>query len=490
MSRPRPPRFGVLVFLLIVGSGGAFAQIGGDLNLPMIEGVLGVPTTGDAPDSGATNVGSDLNLGKPLEGTGTPQGQETTPSLNAEPTPESSISIPQNVGKPPIQPEELSLPEAADKALPTQGTEQLPADPQESKPPYEDTPQGTESVRKKTPSSPDNQISQPADVPSSSLNNMPLPESEVSPPPTGDAPLPSNLLIDPRGSETVQPSEPILDGPPPAIPLLLPESQAPIKSDLFPLSGGSSPRDNDGKGGFLSILGARLGLPGGYLGLRLGGALVSPLAKRFVRLGTYGILAEVRQGSLAGLRLAYDVVPDFRSDVVDQSGSSLMETIVSWRKLHIGWALAYNTRLFFDMFHISPSMGIYGVSATAPLTTDLDGVPEQRSFSVDRVVNFGLEVDAEKIIFGDSILRIWLSRFTTFGAATAITKSSVKDARMTRAGVDLFVKGPKVSRKLNLSYLGFMSLDSMEIVTRDPELLDPMVVVQMPFLGFGTSLAW
>jgi hypothetical protein len=456
----------------------------------MIEGVLGAPSTGEAQEPGATNVGSDLNLGKPLEGTGGPQGQETTSGSNAELTPESSISIPQNVGKPPIQPEELSLPEAADKGLPAQGKGPLSVDPQESKPQFEDAPQEGESGEKKPPGAHENQITQPAEVPSSSLNLMPVPESEVSPQPSGDAPLPSNLLIDPRGSETVQPSEPILDGPPPAIPLLLPESQAPIKSDLFPLSGGSSGRENDGKGGFLSLLGARIGLHGGYLGLRLGGALVSPLAKRFLRLGTYGLLAEVRQGTLAGLRLAYDVVPDFRSDVVDQTGANLMETVVSWRKLHIGWALAYNTRLFFDMFHISPSMGIYGVSATAPLTTDLDGVPEQRSFSVDRVVNFGLEVDAEKIILGDSILRIWLSRFMTFGAATAITKSSVKDARMTRAGVDLFVKGPKVSRKLNLSYLGFMSVDSMEIVTRDPELLDPMVVVQMPFLGFGTSLAW
>lgn len=466
----------------------------------MIDGVLGAPSEGAAGvdsqgGAAALPTGSDLNLGQPLDGAPGVKGANPGPdAAPIESPPESSISIPQNLGKPPISTDDLPPQEAMPEApSPSRKTQEPPvkADdyPTEGPPPSRD-PANAESLPTQKPGrGADNQITQPADVPSSSLNLM-LPPEPQEVPSTADAPLPSNLLIDPKGADPVPPSEPILDGPPPSIPLLLPESQAPIKSDLFPMSGGGRDTGTGNQGGILSLLGARLGLPGGYLGLRLGGALVTPLAKRFTRLGTYGVLVEVRQGSLAGLRFAYDVVPDFRSDVVTQTGATLMETVVSWRKLHIGWALAYNTRLFFDMFHVSPSVGIYGVSATAPLTTDLDGVPEQRSFSVDRVVNVGLELDAEKIIFGDSILRLWISRFSTFGAATALTKSTVKDARMTRAGVDLFIKGPKVSRKWHLSYLGFMSVDSMEIVTKDPDLLDPMVVVQMPFLGFGTSLAW
>ncbi len=526
------------MLLLTWGSGSAFGQIAGSLNVPMIDSVLsnnpsddpveqqpengaGEPAEGSVgkvspqQSSGPSDASSQPNASAPDQPSSQPRPTQGTPS---EPNRQDPNSAGASRSEKPMQPESSQVPvQADDSQKPKDAGDTRLMDPKNVAPhgsgtamPVEDADPATSSLMlpggmnlDAAPTSdqpppvprpsdreamPDNR-QLPVDVPSSSLNLMPLEQT----PPVGESlpsgsPIPSNLMVDPTIPVDAAPqADPLIGGPAPPIPMLLPESQAPIKSDLFPLSGGGTDtRQEDA----WKLLGGRFGLPGGYLGLRLGGTLVAPLDKKLTKIGTYGLLLEVRQGSWAGLRLAYDVVPDFRADVVDQAGTVGLQTVVSWRKMQIGWALTYNTKRIFDAYHISPSVGIYGVRAQAPLTTDIDGVPEQRSFSVDRVINFGLEVDAEKVLFKDSILRFWASRFLTLGATDALAKSTVKDARMTRAGIDFYLRGPKVSRAFSLSYLAFVSYDSMELLTNAPELLNPLVNIQMPFLGFGSSLSW
>ena len=286
---------GSLLLLFTWGSAPAFGQIAGSLNVPMIDSVLNNnPAESQVeplPDNGAGgpaevpagNVSSQQGSGiseelskpkasAPDQPSPQPRPSQATPlevkrqdsngagaPLSETPLPpESSKTVAPDGGAQPAQADDGRMgdpkgvaPRGNGTVMPVESADPAPssimlpggmnldAAPVSDKPSAEPRPLEREAFPDKRES--------PVDVPSSNLNLMPSDQAS----PVGESlpsasPIPSNLMVDPRVPiDSAPQADPIIEGPAPPIPMLLPESQAPIKSDLFPLSGGGTDRRQD-----------------------------------------------------------------------------------------------------------------------------------------------------------------------------------------------------------------------------------------------------
>jgi len=217
----------------------------------------------------------------------------------------------------------------------------------------------------------------------------------------------------------------------------------------------------------------------GYFGVRYGISLSSKDSPLMHQFRILGLLLEMRGGYLAGLRLIHDQIPEVK---VNKDGTD--QSFLLSRTL-LGWAFEIPSPGLVDKFHVTPRLGRYSsdarVSVIQSVTPLIFSVQEAH---INGATSLGLELDAELAKFF-YILRGWASQdFTGFA-------DDSQEARSTRYGLDLFLKGGGIGGNASLSYLAFLAREDIYLKNKSQQGPTQAVkIIGMTFAGLGLSLSW
>lgn len=220
---------------------------------------------------------------------------------------------------------------------------------------------------------------------------------------------------------------------------------------------------------------------GAYVGARIGFSLIAPEEKLLSQVQVLGLLAEVRQGSLRGLRMYWDYVPNVTARIDGKQQS------IAWNRVLVGWSFELPVASQIAM-HLTPQLGSYSVKASLPPanTSPEQAVPQE--FKQTNAISAGLYVDVEYQAFF-YVLRLWAST----DRGLPMFNENNEEAVTSRFGFDSFLKGSGFAlgaTTIAPSYLLFVSLDYLSL--RGTSDLEEPFDLQffIPYLGTGISLSW
>jgi hypothetical protein len=220
-----------------------------------------------------------------------------------------------------------------------------------------------------------------------------------------------------------------------------------------------------------------------YVGFRYGISIAEPESKLAAKLRLYSFLAEIRGGVLTGLRFYYDIVPMVSAEVDGQSQA------IGWRRALLGWAFEFGPLAIIDKLHLTPKLGRYTVDSRLLLGENSAGEPVVGDLRIREGLSTGLEADVELAAFF-YIVRLWAARDVS---DLGIAKAPAETVSSTRLGLDLFLKGPGFGHfggKASLHYLLFAYNEQVTLKGRHPDADHSVITLEIPFAGFGLSLAW
>ena len=217
----------------------------------------------------------------------------------------------------------------------------------------------------------------------------------------------------------------------------------------------------------------------GYLGVRYGYSLAPKAEPLLPKVMFFGLLAELRDGVLDGVKIYFDKSPTV-ADKFDGQEISL-----GWQRFLLAYAFKFETPFLVDTIHVAPKLGRYTLNAKFPAAGAAPGSAPQ-SLNIAGALGTGIEVDLEVAKFW-YIIRGWAAQDVSLGSKD---RDSVVSRRF---GLDLFVKGSGISLggggRLSVSYLGFYVTES--IVMHGKVKNEKFnISIDNSYVGLGTSLSW
>ena len=198
--------------------------------------------------------------------------------------------------------------------------------------------------------------------------------------------------------------------------------------------------------------GLKLSTPAAYVGIRAGFAVGDRTDPLTSKIRMVGLVGEIRDGAFAGVRILYERVPRISANM---DGYHLS---LEFSRVLLGYALQLPAPFLFDLVHITPRLGQYDMTVTAPIGSFADGSPVIETLTVRRAIDTGVEVDTEFARYF-YLLRFWAARDISLNS-----HSTDYSAAVTRAGVDCYIKGGGFSlfgQRMSPSYLAFVAYESI-----------------------------
>jgi hypothetical protein len=241
------------------------------------------------------------------------------------------------------------------------------------------------------------------------------------------------------------------------------------------------PKPAESQGRLLEDLAKKV--PRVYLGVRYAWSLSSdPL---LTKLRQWGVLLEVREGLVSGLRVYADIIPKVSSKNGDFDNS------LGWRRLVLGRAFEWAPGYGVDRLHLIPKIGTYSLTASLPRRT-LNGDSISENFDVRNALSLGGEVDAEFVIL-ESLMRVWFGQDFSTSRLDAGGKRSVNSKTF---GLMTFVGGYStnvIEKSMSVHPMFFIYNEQIDIEGTDPSLLGPadyQISLSAPYAGAGVAVKW
>lgn len=190
------------------------------------------------------------------------------------------------------------------------------------------------------------------------------------------------------------------------------------------------------------------------------------------KLRSYGLLGEVREGMLEGLRLQYERAPKFGVKV----GITPKEYL-KYERGYLGWAFALPGPSGDMEMHLTPRFGALKLGSEV-LVQDAAQQKVSQGLNSDQVNTGGLELDAEFARY------FYLFRFRV-GHDVPLSKDGVQ-VTSTRVGFDALIKGAEVSflgSHIVPSYVAFVTHEMMRA-----EEENNSATLKLPISSFGLGL--
>ncbi len=190
------------------------------------------------------------------------------------------------------------------------------------------------------------------------------------------------------------------------------------------------------------------------------------------KIRTYGLFAEIREGTFEGFRFRYDNSPKYKVRFRKKQTEAL-----KYERLHLGWA--FELPGSDDIaFHVTPRAGFHRLNAT--LNDPASQGQSTLTLQTAKSSTLGFEADAELARYF-YLFRFWVGR------DFPLSRGGV-ELSTTRLGIDAYIKDQSVSffgTSFVPSYLVFASYEKVEANDKDNR-----TQLDLPFasLGFGLML--
>lgn len=227
-------------------------------------------------------------------------------------------------------------------------------------------------------------------------------------------------------------------------------------------------------------------IKGGYAGIRYGKVFGNTDAL-LSNASIVGMLVEIRNGPLKGLRWYWDFSPETKAVIDGQ------QFHFKWSRASLAWSFGKNFDLpLLARVDFVPKIGLMDFDSRLPVK-DVDNVTQPVSFSLNNASSFGGEIGAESS-YPWFLLRLWaatdFSKYISLGGDGSV--------RSLRAGADTYWDIIELSSRYKVALLVFAAGERMRVLaapnkkTNVPNSENQVAGIEYAFgyAGAGVTLRW